>query len=1053
MYILKRILFSINENKKETDEYLKTLVNLTDEQEADIKTIYDKLHATPYLINFIKYYTEQDINIDNISKVIQWLKGTKQYKLLPNNIDYYKNFEKLQDDIREIQDYSDIKKLYDYLKMDKRNCSFDEFKKIARSFLELDKSKRNQFTPLKYFRININITAKQIIDAIQSFIEGLIDPEYEKNTREKIQNYVKKGLVHVIYDKQEENNNKLVVSINTEKKTEELFKDLTTDKWCINYSYEQYKNNYLVPTNSFLLIHDFDMPNVMDNSMFGIVFNSDGTPRGSGGCQNKNNIYTSIEDISKLTNIPIEYIALSDFDKNRIKYYLEHFTEYFEKEAIKTGATKIEDVGDNSKIISYMFPELELAKNFLKSFGLGDFSLNLMTTNKKIIDFEKSIEYPYATYVVDLYKNTDSPSSVIFLRNPSDDNLPVLKNKKEAYDKHINMYERLTHDFETPYDFMDHYKIFIENVENTTTLTYHGILSFIEKNNLVDGLINQIIVNISKIIEIGSIQEEYKHDFLLFFSTSNKRFTYEIHSLLKYYVQQGLTLENFTKFVTGYKFILENVNKNIRTGSLYYKIPFLFYKNNILTQSVEVFCRILPQYSGEYINEIIDDLFIQNCGKKIDGVDIFTTFTEWLSNFNKINEILEKYNRDTYNIDDYITDDIDIIKAYLSDSVYIEYFKENDMDVYDIYAKIKENDADDIEKFIDIFNNNIIQPKDDIDYALLYKNGITEYNDIFFKSISDGELEGEYYIKYNSLQEAADDVFDTSDSKVKLEDADFFDNSYDMDWTSYDDKLSDRILYFMYYYFIKKGFIFSKKYTPKMLTDRSIWRELNSQISDIIKGDYESDKSEELYNDFDYEEFQNDLGRILINCQRSADESKYYNKNVEKFTEVFDKFNDGQYFKLIEEEKDYYDYDKAIKNGSSVQVKNLGYVKIIKASYDDDNMTISKDGVEHIVPRKVMKERTIFNISESFIKKILNYNDVFSEIVNQSGNDFNYSTLLALFKDGEGGLEPFNGDYYGNIDGDYDEDDFADVFLNHYFEGDIISYWADFDKKYSKLFK
>ncbi len=375
------------------------------------------------------------------------------------------------------------------------------------------------------------------------------------------------------------------------------------------------------------------------------------------------------------------------------------------------------------------------------------------------------------------------------------------------------------------------------------------------------------------------------------------------------------------------------------------------------------------------------------------------------------------------------------------------------MDVYDIYAKIKENDADDIEKFIDIFNNNIIQPKDDIDYALLYKNGITEYNDIFFKSISDGELEGEYYIKYNSLQEAADDVFDTSDSKVKLEDADFFDNSYDMDWTSYDDKLSDRILYFMYYYFIKKGFIFSKKYTPKMLTDRSIWRELNSQISDIIKGDYESDNSEELYNEFDYEEFQNDLGRILDNCQRSADESEYHNKNVEKFTEVFDKFNDGQYFKSIEEEKDYYDYDKAIKNGSSVQVKNLGYVKIIKASYDDDNMTISKDGVEHIVPRKVMKERTIFNISESFIKKILNYNDVFSEIVNQSGNDFNYSTLLALFKDGEGGLEPFNGDYYGNIDGDYDEDDFADVFLNHYFEGDIISYWADFDKKYSKLFK
>lgn len=761
MYILKRILFSINENKKETDEYLKTLVNLTDEQEADIKTIYDKLHATPYLINFIKYYTEQDINIDNISKVIQWLKGTKQYKLLPNNIDYYKNFEKLQDDIREIQDYSDIKKLYDYLKMDKRNCSFDEFKKIGRSFLELDKSKRNQFTPLKYFRVNINITAKQIIDAIQSFIEGLIDPEYEKNTREKIQNYVKKGLVHVIYDKQEENNNKLVVSINTEKKTEEIFKDLTTDKWCINYSYEQYKNNYLIPTNSFLLIHDFDMPNVMDNSMFGIVFNSDGTPHGKGGCQNKNNQYTPIDDISKLTNIPIEYIAVSDFDKKRIMYYLEHFTEYFEKEAINKGGIKT--TKNISNVLEYMFSDVYVAIDLICSFGISKSNITLLTADTgKNVQAEYVDNNPFFTSVVKLFKNTDRPTSTILIVNPDNDTHAVLDSKKEIYVKYINMYDRFESDFETPYAFIDYFKSFIEFFEGITTLTFHGILDYLTKEKKSDLLKKQIGINVSKIVESGNISDEYIQDVQLFFSESNKEFIYGISSLLKYYIQQDLTLENFTKFVTGYKFILKNFkNSSIIRFNGYDGIPFMFYKKNILIQSVEVFCKILPEYSDNYVNEIIDDLFINNCGMEKDDVVILPTFTDWINNFNEINKVNEKYNIETYDINYYIKDEINV-KTYLSDSVYIEYLKENDIDVYDdIYNKIKTDDIDYIDDMVivNLFVNDIIQPKDDLDYALLYKNGITKYNNIFFKSISDGELEGEYYIKYNSLQAAADDVY------------------------------------------------------------------------------------------------------------------------------------------------------------------------------------------------------------------------------------------------------------------------------------------------------
>lgn len=316
----------------------------------------------------------------------------------------------------------------------------------------------------------------------------------------------------------------------------------------------------------------------MDNSMFGIVFNSDGTPRGSGGCQNKNNIYTSIEDISKLTNIPIEYIALSDFDKNRIKYYLEHFTEYFEKEAINKGGIKTTKNISNVLECAYMFSDVYVAIDLICSFGISKSNITLLTADTaKNVQAEHVDNNPFFTSVVKLFKNTDRPTSTILIVNPDNDTHAVLDSKKETYVKYINMYDRFESDFETPYAFIDYFKSFIEFFEGITTLTFHGILDYLKKEEKSDLLKKQIDINVSKIVESGNISDEYIQDVQLFFSANNK-FTYGISSLLKYYIQQDLTLENFTKFVTGYKFILENVNKNIRTGSLYYKIPFYFIK-------------------------------------------------------------------------------------------------------------------------------------------------------------------------------------------------------------------------------------------------------------------------------------------------------------------------------------------------------------------------------------------------------------------------------------------------------------------------------------------
>jgi hypothetical protein len=50
--------------------------------------------------------------------------------------------------------------------MDKRNYSFDNFKKIGRAFLELDKNKRNQFTPLNW---NSSSGQRAYIEEIERF--------------------------------------------------------------------------------------------------------------------------------------------------------------------------------------------------------------------------------------------------------------------------------------------------------------------------------------------------------------------------------------------------------------------------------------------------------------------------------------------------------------------------------------------------------------------------------------------------------------------------------------------------------------------------------------------------------------------------------------------------------------------------------------------------------------------------------------------------------------------------------------------------------------------
>ena len=1026
MYIYNRRSVIINESKKEADEYIKDK-ELTDEQKDFIYNfLYKKLHATKYLINFIKYYLVDGTSEKSIIEVVNWLKGNKQAQFLPNKLEDYEKLEYIVDDIKRLEGRERIKKLYDYLKMDERGCPIDTFTPIAKQFLELDKDTRTQFTPLKYFRLNKNIAYKDILKAIKSFIEGMYDPNYIENTRKMVYEYVKNGIATVVYDINEEDNNKLVFVINLENENEDIIKSVTSTKWCINYSYKDYRKGYLNPKNSLIIVHDFNLPSTMDDSLFGIVLDDKGKIYSTGACQNKANSTTSLEEISHYAHIPYEYLQLQDFEKERISNYIKNFKNIFAKFCKDNNAVVSTDIKTGTLLC--LFGNVDDVQNVIDKYGVS---------NRSAI-----VHDPFLTY--SLYINNGETN--IYYGSYNADNELALPVKKELIKVAINkVNEVLDSSFNNAIDFFDEMKKFYiaikpnGDLDSDITLYIDFFIDFVNKK--ISGFADKLNYCIyDNLVRLNYKSGDISKKILLFFF-KEKKDLYTVNLSVYYWLNKNLDkmslfldfLDNLYHAYFIHNYIdypsmvecLYNKEKNIDTVC---KFLDLFIKREVGGENSVTSSMVAGVVSGILLNhDIIKDL---------------DNFDKWLILYNKLNEVLLSNDLTSF-IESDIFDDIDLVRKFISDDSFITYIKGLDMSPYDLYKTIKEDNISDIDKsqFAEFLVNTEAVLEDDIDLALVYKYTGGKKNELI-SSISNGELNGEYYVLYNSLQDACDDAFGSDNFKAE-DYYDLFDNygadyGADYDWKSWNYHANSKIITYLYFYLSKKGFVFTNRIDNI--------NKIESEINAIIRGDYENeDVDTNPYDDFDYDDFQSDLSSIIGDCQSDADSSKYYDKNIEKLMEFYKHFDDGSAFKEIEVENEIYSVPK-----NMVNIKDIGYCKV-KEILNDNKMIVIDDGKEYTVPTKVLNHKTIFKIDDSFMSDIIGYDDSLYNIKNNDGDNFGYKTLITLYIEEKGNLNVYNGGNYG-IQGNITKENFAERFIEHEFTCDISDYYDEFVSAYPQLF-
>lgn len=324
MFIKNRDQYLVQENLKQAKEFL-IKKGVSDEDKSLFKDIVKSLERLPNLIyTFTRMVYDHtggwDKSFDRQAealRIIQWIKDNRQIVgKLPKNIVDYTDLEELADDIVQLElnrkVYKFTKSLYRSMREEVSKLEGEELKRyndLALSFMKLDDEYKSNFTPLKYFEKN-NIKISEFMDALEKYINS----QDINEERKRVLKYVKEhsDKLEVVYNQDN------VIAIQSNDK--ETICELGSQAWCIVYSPTIYQNSYLSSDkmNTQYIIYNFNLPSTNENSMFGVTIKIDGEIYNTGTSQNRNNRYTPLSDIYRLTGIPegtLRSMYKEDYDK------------------------------------------------------------------------------------------------------------------------------------------------------------------------------------------------------------------------------------------------------------------------------------------------------------------------------------------------------------------------------------------------------------------------------------------------------------------------------------------------------------------------------------------------------------------------------------------------------------------------------------------------------------------------------------------------------------------------------------------------------------------
>lgn len=322
--------FLINENLKQAKAYINKLGLDPESKKGEdvdraqklVNMVATEMKNYPNLIGaIVKMMVRKDdsgnISFDDrgFSEITNWINTHKNLiGKLPKNLNQYENLEQLHDDIDVVMTNQKVMKfvstLYKSMRDEYKNLDGDDrirFNNLAIEFLKLKPEHREQFTPLKYFQVN-NISLKEFIESLESFINDNTVNSFQKNIMEKIKKHQNDNKLNVVYNKDN------VVVIKTSSK--EVVCDLGSQRWCIVYSADTYGEQYYGEGSwgTQYIVFNFNLPASNRYSQYGITIKYDGEAM-SGGCQDKNNVRVDLETIYKNTNIDKnEFQFTSDFE-------------------------------------------------------------------------------------------------------------------------------------------------------------------------------------------------------------------------------------------------------------------------------------------------------------------------------------------------------------------------------------------------------------------------------------------------------------------------------------------------------------------------------------------------------------------------------------------------------------------------------------------------------------------------------------------------------------------------------------------------------------------
>ena len=685
-----------------------------DPQDSDLLKIKDLLKKNPNLIGtFLEFRFKEGFPIENIINRIQWvLKYPQNVKKLPKNLVDYNSFEELEDDITHLINDLKINDFYKSLYKQTRENIFKlseddkkELDLIVSQFMSLSEEKRSEFTPLKYFKMN-NVSTSEFTKALKEFVESgtlTFNKETILEQLESCENY------DILVDK----DNLLLIrsnNINTIRK-------MGSNKWCIVYDTSNYyaERYFGIDTfNTQFILFNFNLPEYMSNSQFGITLDKDGQSV-DGGCQNKSNQYVPFEDILEMTGL-----SRSDFklDLERYERYQEYISSIMEYAEVSDIDGLLNFINNNTEfkyniesvIHKLNTTEFKLFQGILNkknytnpiielTLGYSNVIEQLFTYSgyKNLFKFENNIDVITLEYIVhycNIYDRDRYESTTYSIKNDG------------------NEYENFVSDFNSLKEILNEYNVFnpklynayknkvIKSIRTEIINKPNHFKDFKDLMNTLDKFVYSNVLgsesedgNVMEYIndEISTLFSYFKEDvyFIKIFKENIQNF--DVKELLE---------DNDTYYDTSAKTLFElfgNIDINDSDFKDNNAIKYVFESNDVECDYMKSIKCVYDDEEQAYCvmfrdwDQLDDDYFEFSGG--YDMSNLHEMFEHWNDYYPDLSTILDetshKFHLEVFR---HIMDNEDDIKDEIEDDDNIIYDIDNHKETYEKYKELKNDE-------------------------------------------------------------------------------------------------------------------------------------------------------------------------------------------------------------------------------------------------------------------------------------------------------------------------------------------------------------------------